>query len=97
MADLLVDLGLLEQTAGELGVLIGEFGNASAIVASSSNSVGDPDLVSALEEFASDWRVHREKLLSSMQAAHQMADKSHRAYIETDDKLAQQLRGDGEQ
>jgi hypothetical protein len=95
VADLLVNLDLLEQTAGELSVLIEEFGNASAIVSSSSDAVGDPDLVAALEEFAGDWRVHREQLLSSMDAVHQMADKSHRAYIETDDKLAQQLRGDG--
>jgi hypothetical protein len=93
MADLVVDLSLLEQTADELGVLITEFSGASAIVTNSSGSVGDPSLVAALEEFAGDWRVHREQLLTSMEAVHQMADKSHRSYLETDDKLAAQLRG----
>lgn len=95
VADLVVDLALLEQSAGDLGVLIEEFGNTSMIVSGYSGAVADPDLVTALEEFASNWRVHREKLLSSMQAVHQMAAKSHQAYISTDDKLAGELHAGG--
>ncbi len=93
VADLVVDLALLERTAGDLGVLIGEFGNASGIVSGSSAAVADPGLVSALEDFAGNWRVHREKLLSSMHAVHQMAARSHQAYLTTDSKLASELRG----
>ena len=38
MADLVVDLGLLAQTAGSLSMLIEEFGNASKIVSSAQGS-----------------------------------------------------------
>jgi len=92
MADLVVDLGLLEQTAGSLSMLIEEFSNASKIVSSAQGSVAEPVLVTALDDFANDWSVHRQDLLSSMQTVYKMATESRRAYIATDDRLAQDLR-----
>lgn len=92
MADLVVDLNLLETTAGALGLLIEEFTNASKIVTAHEADIGDATLNSALQSFASDWQVHREKLVSSMQAVYKMATESHKAYISTDDKLAQDLQ-----
>jgi hypothetical protein len=96
MADLVVDLGLLESTSGSLSLLIEEFSDASKIVSSYRGSLGDPALIAALDSFASDWQVHREQLLSSMKAVHDMAAKSHEAYTSTDDKLAQDLRKGGQ-
>jgi hypothetical protein len=95
MADLVVDYNLLESTAGSLNLLMGEFKNASKIVTSYQSSIGDPDLVGALDEFASDWQVHRDQLLSSMQSVYDMATKSHKAFVEADDKLAQDIRKGG--
>jgi hypothetical protein len=92
MADLVVDLGLLEQTAGSLSMLIEEFSNASKIVSSAQGSVAEPILVTALEDFANDWSVHRQDLLSSMQTVYKMATESRKAYIATDDRLARDLR-----
>ena len=92
MADLVVDLGLLEQTAGSLSMLIEEFSNASKIVSSAQGSVAEPVLVTALDDFANDWSVHRQDLLSSMQTVYKMATESRKAYIATDDKLARDLR-----
>jgi hypothetical protein len=92
MADLVVDLGLLEQTAGSLSMLIEEFSNASKIVSSAQGSVAEPVLVTALDDFANDWSVHRQYLLSSMQTVYKMATESRKAYIATDDRLAQDLR-----
>lgn len=94
MGDLVVDLGLLASTAGALSMLIEEFSNASQIVTSYQEAVGDPALVSALEAFADDWQVHRQDLLSSMESVYKMATQSRRAYIATDDKLAQDLKMD---
>jgi hypothetical protein len=94
MADLVVDLDLLASTAGSLSMLIEEFGNASQIVISYQEAVGDPTLVAALQAFASDWQVHRQDLLSSMEAVYKMATQSRKAYIATDDKLAQDLKND---
>lgn len=90
MADLVVNLSLLESTAGALSMLIEEFNNASQIV--SSSQIGEPTLVSALDDFANDWSVHRQNLLSSMESVYKLATKSHKAYIATDDKLARDLR-----
>lgn len=92
MADLVVDYNLLESTAGSLSLLIEEFTNASKIVKSYQSAIGDPDLVGALNDFASDWQVHREDLLSSMKSVYQMATQSHKAYVDADDKLAQDIR-----
>jgi hypothetical protein len=47
MADLEVDLGLLERTAGSLSMLIEEFDNCSKIANSAQASTGDPALVIA--------------------------------------------------
>jgi hypothetical protein len=94
VADLVVDLGLLESTAGALSMLIEEFSNASGIVTSYHGAVGEPTLVAALQAFADNWKAHREDLLSSMDAVYKMATKSHEAYIATDDKLAQDLKKD---
>jgi hypothetical protein len=95
MADLVVDLGLLEQTAGSLSMLIEEFSNASKIVSSAQGSVAEPILVTALEDFANDWSVHRQDLLSSMETVYKMATESRKAYIATDDRLARDLRESG--
>lgn len=94
MADLVVDLDLLASMAGALSMLIEEFSNASAIVGSYQDAVGDPTLVAALHAFSGDWAVHRQDLLSSMESVYKMATQSRKAYIATDDKLAQDLKKD---
>ncbi len=94
MADLVVDLDLLARTAGSLSTLIEEFSSASKIVTSYQGAVGDPTLISALEAFAGDWQVHRQDLLSSMEAVYKMATQSRKAYIATDDQLAKDLKKD---
>jgi hypothetical protein len=95
MADLVVDLGLLESTAGALSMLIEEFSNASKIVSASQGQIAELTLVGALDDFANDWSVHRQDLLSSMQSVYKMATESHKAYIAADDKLAQELLKQG--
>lgn len=94
MPDLAVDLGLLESTAGALSMLMEEFNNASKIVDDYQGDVGDPKLIGALNDFAGNWKVHRQTLLSSMQAVYKMATQSHKAYLDTDDKLARDIKGD---
>lgn len=76
-------------------MLIEEFSNASKIVDAYQGEVANPTLVGALQSFANDWTVHRQNLLSSMESVYKMATESHKAYIDTDDKLAQDLRKDG--
>lgn len=95
MADLEVDLGLLERTAGSLGMLIEEFGNCSKIVNSAQAGLGDSTLAAALDSFAGNWAAHRQDLLSSMQAVYKMATASHKSYLQTDDSLARDIQQAG--
>lgn len=94
MADISVDLEMLRQTATQLNNLINEFDNASNIV--SNAGIGDATIDGALDSFANDWKVHREKLVSSMRAVQQMASQGYQGYTSTDDKLAQDLRKDSQ-
>lgn len=97
MADLVVDLDLLARTAGGLSMLIEEFSNASKIASASASQgqLTEPTLIGALDDFTNDWSVHRQDLLSSMQSVYKMATESRKAYIDTDDKLARELRNRG--
>jgi hypothetical protein len=94
MGDLVVDLGLLESTAGALSMLMEEFSNASRIVDDYAGEIGEPALISALDSFAGNWKAHRGKLLSSMESVYKMATESHQAYLQADDRLARDIKGD---
>jgi Family of unknown function (DUF6507) len=89
--DLKVDLSLLESTAGSLGMLTEEFKNAKTIVEGYDSAVGSHTVTDALHNFAGNWKVHRDDLLKKMDAVYQMATKSHEAYVNADDKLAQDI------
>jgi hypothetical protein len=92
MSDLVVDLGLLDDTDHALGVLFSEFKDASSIVSAYSENIGAPALVNALDEFASDWNAHREQLLASISNVRKLADEGHKQFTATDEKLARDLR-----
>ena len=89
--DLVVDLALLESTAGSLGMLIEEFKNANSIVEGYDDAIGASVLVGAVNGFAHNWKAHREDLLKSMDAVYKMATQSHQAFVDADDKLAHEI------
>lgn len=91
-ADLVVDLQLLASTRDSLEKLHTQFESAGEIVDQSEGGVGERNLVSTLEDFASDWKTHRENLLKSIEAVHKMAASSYTTYVSTDQKLAQSLK-----
>jgi hypothetical protein len=93
--DLVVDLGLLENTDHALGVLFTEFKDASAIVSGYAADIGAPVLVGALEAFATDWNAHRAQLLSSIASVRTLAAEGGKQFRATDDKLASDLRKGG--
>ncbi len=86
-----VDLTLLENVAVALGRLRGEFANPAAIVQENEAGVGASELNDALHDFATNWKYHREGLLKSIDAVHEMAQKSHDGYRDTDDRLGRDL------
>lgn len=91
MGDLEVDLDLLAETAGSLGMLIHELDRASSVVEHGDDAVGDNALREELHVFVDEWEHQRQRLLASMQAVQKMASASRRAYVETDDALARAI------
>jgi hypothetical protein len=91
MADLVVNLSLLDSTDQALGVLAGEFKDASAILSGYEDGIGAPLLVSALEQFCTDWKAHREQLLSSVSAVRELARQGSAQFRATDATLARHL------
>ncbi len=87
-----VDLDALSSTATELRGLATEFKGASKTVDAARGAVGHERVVEALEEFADNWRRHRDALVKSLDAVADMAKESHDLYVETDTELAASLR-----
>jgi hypothetical protein len=83
-----VDMGMLADTAGELRGLVSEFNGVGRFGDDSSSAVGHPSVIDALDEFAGNWKRHRQKLTKHLDAVAQMAADSEKTYRETDDKLA---------
>jgi hypothetical protein len=92
MADLVVNLDMVQSTANTLNNLANEFNNASQIVGDAA--IGDDTIDSALGNFTGNWKVHRESLVSSMQSVQKMASQSYQDYTTTDSKLASELQKD---
>ncbi|MCA0146558.1 hypothetical protein [Blastococcus sp. LR1] len=92
MADIVVDLPLLRETAGGLGMLMHEFQRSAAIVEDAEPAVGRNALLDELREFVDEWTCNREKLLQSLQAVYEAATQSHDAYVQVDNELAQAIQ-----
>ena len=92
MGDLEVDLDLLGEAAGSLGMLIHEFDRASAVVEDAESAIGRNALLEELRAFVDEWKHNREKLLGSMDAVYKMATDSREAYIQVDNDLARSIQ-----
>jgi hypothetical protein len=89
MADIQVDLTMLNETAQQLTTLINDFQNAGKIV--SDADINDPTIGGALNNFTGDWKVRVGDLISSMQTVQHMAQTGYNDYTSTDTQLAQQM------
>ena len=86
-----VDLDLLSDTAADLRRLVSEFNRGSRFGADAAGAVGHDEVADALDEFATNWRRHREKLTKNLEAVAEMAADSAKTYKQTDDELARSL------
>jgi hypothetical protein len=91
VGDLEVDLDLLGETAGSLGMLMHEFERAATIVEDAESAIGRNALLDEMREYVDEWKHNREKLLKSIQAVYEAASKSREAYIQVDNDLARSI------
>ena len=92
MSDIQVDLALLQETAGGLGMLLHEFQRSAHIVEDAEQAIGRNALLDEVREFVDEWACNREKLLQSLQAVYEAATVSHDAYVQVDDDLAHAIQ-----
>lgn len=86
-----VDLAALGHTASSLTALREEFARSGEIAADAERALGARPIIDALEDFATNWTRHRDKLLSSMDAVQAMAAQSAAGYRQVDDELTRAL------
>ena len=95
MSDLKVDYTQLEGTHRALGYLAGEFGGLQASNRGYDATLGSGTVASAMDGFADNWNYHRDQLVANMKKLDDMITESVRAFLETDEQAARELRGPG--
>lgn len=89
-----IDLGLLRATGAGLGQIKDALQHAEA-TRPGIEVLGSGELAGAMAEFVDNWRIHRSKLVSSIEAHQKMAIESAEAYENTDTELAKELTTHG--
>ena len=85
-----VDLGLIRATGAGLVRIIDALQRAEA-TQPGVGVLGSGELAGAVEEFVDNWKIHRNKLVASVEAHQKMALDSAEAYENTDEGLAREL------
>ncbi len=57
--------------------------------------LGSGELAGAMDDFVDNWKIHRDKLVASVEAHPKMATDSAEAYESTDEELAKELTKHG--
>ena len=89
-----VDLGLLRATGAGLGQIRDALQRAEAAKVG-VEVLGSGELAGAMDEFVDNWKIHRGRLVSSIEAHQKMAVESAEAYAHTDAELAKELTTHG--
>jgi hypothetical protein len=98
MADhLRVDLPTLQRTADALGAVSGALRTTDDPAGRDRDVLGHPALVGAMEDFTGNWRIHREQLISSVDAHEKMVRAAVQGHQELDRGLAQSIAPDSPQ
>jgi len=95
MADRLVIHGAdLQEAYSRIVYLHGEFDSATARSDDAASYVGHPGLKSELENVAGSWRIHREKLLKSLEDIESQIKGTLDTFGDIDKKMADNLHPD---
>ncbi len=90
-----VDLGSLRETGAALREIKEALQRAADAARSDKGVVGSGELAHLLDDFVSNWEIHRSKLISSVEAHEKMAVECADAYEQVDRQLADALREAG--
>lgn len=91
MADLDIDLDLLDSLQGDLRVVRREFDNAERFSEAVADMVGHDALAGTVRDFASKWNLRREELLEELDHVAGAATAIHDTMVELDMELSSVL------
>ncbi|WP_122816366.1 hypothetical protein [Nocardioides pantholopis] len=89
MGDRLVaDIGRIRSSAYDVRSTSSRFNGASSLVAEYRSDLGSTDLANALDDFASNWKIHRERLCEDLEKFADWAVQAADGYAQADADLA---------
>lgn len=97
MADLKVDYEQLTASRDALERLTTEYSHATDLAHASEGIWGHSAVKDAINDFAGNWKIHREKLLDHLHKVSEMTEKSLEAFEDADSQIARgvEVRHDG--
>lgn len=88
MSDLIVRFDRLRESRSALNRLHDEFHRATERVHDSDGIWGHHAVADAMDDFAGNWKIHREKLLGNMQKVQDMTEACIDAFQQAEGHLA---------
>jgi hypothetical protein len=88
MADLKVDYDQLTSSWSALHQLREEFDNATKLADSTDDIWGNGHVADAIHDFAGNWKLHKEKLISKMQKVEDATQGCIQTFQDADGKIA---------
>ena len=86
------DLARIAQVSRQVEQIAREFGQATTLAEGYESALGSPELAATLHGFATDWSIHRARLLADLEKESSLADTAVKSYHGTDEELAAALR-----
>ncbi|MDT0341763.1 hypothetical protein [Streptomyces litchfieldiae] len=93
MADLTVTVDDVRDLATKLRQVATEFEHSEDIASDYAEDVSHDDLAHELEQFAENWRVHRNKLMEGLQSFVEKAQQAADGYDGLERELVNALEG----
>ncbi len=86
------DLTRIGQVARQVERIADELRQATALAEGYEPALGSAEVAGALHSFATDWTIHRARLLADLEQESKLADTAVKSYHGTDEELAAALR-----
>ncbi|ARQ69423.1 type VII secretion target [Streptomyces marincola] len=91
--DLEITVDEVRELGEKLRLVATEFENAEDVASEYADEVSHDGLAGELEEFAENWRIHRNKLMESLESFVEKARESADAYDGVEEELVRALEG----
>ncbi|KAB8163851.1 MULTISPECIES: type VII secretion target [Streptomyces] len=95
MSDLDITVDEVRELGQTLRLVATEFENSEDIASEYADEVSHRDLAHELEEFAENWRIHRNKLMDGLRTLAEHATQAAEGYDGIETELANALQGGG--